>query len=104
MDFNPGWRTTVFNRSAQADTAPLSIAGLALTALIVFVTAYAAIILTNHTERVAVIWVANALLLWRVVRAPRAHWPVYFIVGYVANVAADFATGDPLVFASLLSL
>ncbi|TAL01797.1 MAG: response regulator [Rhodospirillaceae bacterium] len=81
----------------------VSLGKLAFVAAVVFTTAYVAITLTNHTQRVAVIWVANAFLLSIVTRAPRGTWAIYLLTGYLANIAADMATGDSFLFATALS-
>jgi signal transduction histidine kinase/DNA-binding response OmpR family regulator len=77
---------------------------LAFVAAIVFIACYGAIELTTRVDRVAIIWVANGYLLSAIYRAPRFQWPIYLGVGYLANVAANLATGDTFLFAALLSL
>jgi signal transduction histidine kinase/DNA-binding NarL/FixJ family response regulator len=69
----------------------------------VFTTAYIAIALTNHTERVAVIWIADAWWLWAIIRAPRRQWLSYLVVGLLATAVADVVTGTTPGFAVVLS-
>jgi len=102
MTCGEGWRSSFVTRASKFPRS-IPVGTLAFVTAVVFITAYAAITLTNHTQRVAVIWVANAFLLSVVTRAPRATWVTYLLTGYLANLAADMATGDSFGFAAALS-
>ena len=83
--------------------ASVSKLSLFLTALAVFVTAFASIEYTRQTGRVAVIWPPNAIMLTVMLRSPRQHWIPILLAGYAANVTADWLTADPFGVALLLS-
>ena len=67
---------------------------IAITAGLVFVTAWAGIVLTRESDRIATIWLANGALLGLLLTLPRPQWPSLVLTGYVANVAANVVSGD----------
>src|SRR5262245_51267185 len=97
MDADVRWRGPATQRRFRIPPHP-SLGKLAAAAAMVFITAYAAIVLTIQAERIAVIWVANALLLAVIVRAPNG-W-AYLAAGFLGNITANLATGDTLPFAA----
>jgi signal transduction histidine kinase len=71
-------------------------ATLALLAVLVFVSVLGCIELTANFDRIATIWVANAIQLAFVIKRKRADWAKILTTGYIANAAANYASGDPL--------
>jgi PAS domain S-box-containing protein len=60
----------------------------------VFLTALGGIALTQHTGRVASIWLANAMVLLVMLRRPGRTWPLWLGCGLAGNLAADLVRGD----------
>ncbi|MDE2466152.1 MAG: MASE1 domain-containing protein, partial [Alphaproteobacteria bacterium] len=86
---------------------PLSVMLLlrySLFAALVFASAYGCLWLTSFTGRVAIIWVANAIICAVMLKsARRAFWPL-MIIGVLAALAGDLAFGDAAIDAVLLTL
>ncbi|MGV8834255.1 MAG: diguanylate cyclase [Devosia sp.] len=81
-----------------------TLVGALIVSLSILVTAWAGIELTRGTGRIAVIWLANAVMLAAVLKRPRSEWPILLAMGYGANVLANLVTGDDVVTAALLSM
>src|SRR5262245_54207846 len=71
---------------------------------VVFASAWGSIELTRGMDRVAAIWVANAVLLAIILTEPRRNWPALLLLGYCANVAANLYSADGLLVAAVLSI
>ncbi|WP_186818175.1 MASE1 domain-containing protein, partial [Skermanella aerolata] len=70
---------------------------LLLISALVFAGAWAGIMITHEADRIAPIWITNAVLLTVLLRSPPHRWPLVLAVGCTANVAANIATGDSAV-------
>ena len=66
----------------------------ALLAAVCFAAAVIGIEITREAERVAAIWLSNAVILVALLRMPTRHWPVLLFTGFAANLAANIAVGD----------
>jgi signal transduction histidine kinase len=71
-------------------------------ALLVFVSVLGCIKLTAHFDRIATIWVANAIVVSFLIRHRRREWFRILGTAFVANAAANFASGDPLLNVGLI--
>lgn len=69
-------------------------AGLALLALAIAVTAWLSIDLTRVRGGVSAIWVSNGLLLGALMRVPRSSWPLPFALAFAVNVAVRVLHDD----------
>jgi PAS domain S-box-containing protein len=69
----------------------------------VFVTASASILLTRDHTEIAAVWIANALIVAALLRTPRHDWPAFIAAAYVANAAANLATGNGWIIAVFCS-
>ncbi|MGU3404929.1 ATP-binding protein [Methylobacterium brachiatum] len=61
--------------------------------------AWACTALTYETGRIASIWVANAVLVAVLLRAPRRNWMVLLAAGLAGDVAGNLVSGDPTTLA-----
>jgi diguanylate cyclase (GGDEF)-like protein/PAS domain S-box-containing protein len=78
---------------------------LVLTAVLVFATSWACIVLTAETDRVATIWLANGLLLGILLTTARSRqWAALLAAGFAGNVAANLVAGDGVEAAFGLSI
>jgi signal transduction histidine kinase len=73
-------------------------------ALLVFAFVLGCIRLTAHFDRIATIWVANAIVVSFLIRYRRREWSKILGTAFVANAAANFASGDPLLNVGLIPL
>ncbi|QRF54652.1 sensor domain-containing diguanylate cyclase (plasmid) [Rhizobium rosettiformans] len=78
-------------------------AGGAVVGICVFVTALAGIELTRGTERIAAIWISNAVLLAAVLKEERSSWIFLFPAAWLGNILANLQSGDGLLTAATLS-
>jgi integral membrane sensor domain MASE1 len=89
------------NRYGSAGGAGLECVTLGI---LVFLTAWGGIVLTQQTDRIAAIWAANAVLLSMLLGRPTRIWPSLLLSALIANIAADLVTGDELSIAVGLAL
>ena len=68
----------------------------ALTALMCFVSAYAAIYWSRQPGSVAALWYANAIAVMLLSARASRDWPVLLVATVLGNVGASLAFGDPL--------
>ena len=68
------------------------------------VLAYASIQLTRGTERIAFVWLPNALALVYLLRARVPNLPAFFAACLMGNIAANLVVGDSVVAALNLSV
>ena len=73
-------------------------------ALAIFVSAYFGIHPTRHSQRVAAIWIPNAVVLSVLLRQPQSRWPVIVIAAWFGNLAANLVAGDRLLVSALFSI
>lgn len=69
-----------------------------------FILAWAAIIITRESGRIASIWLANAVLLSIALNRQRTEWFSWLFAGFIGNLAANLTNSDPLPQALVLSL
>lgn len=86
-----------------------AIAQRLLTALLlasaVFATAWAGVLLTRYGDRIATVWLANAVVLAVLLRSPRRRWGELLASACIGNVSANVLNGDtPLQAAALTAL
>lgn len=72
-------------------------------AVAVFVFAYVGLLLTRQSQRIAAIWISNAVVLSVLLRQPRPRWATILIAAWFGNLAANLVGGDRLLVAVLLS-
>lgn len=72
-------------------------------AVAVFVFAYVGLLLTRQSQRIAAIWIPNAVVLSVLLRQPRPRWATILIAAWFGNLAANLVGGDRLLVAVLLS-
>ena len=72
-------------------------------AVAVFVFAYLGLLLTRQSQRIAAIWIPNAVVLSVLLRQPRLRWAAILIAAWGGNLAANLVGGDRLLVAVLLS-
>ena len=77
--------------------------GLFLLAILVFAGAALGIELDHQADRVASIWPPNAFLLIPMLAVARRCWSALLLAGLAGNLAADLATGDTPLTATVLS-
>ena len=70
----------------------------------VFTIACVNVLLTPQPERIAVVWVPNAVVLTVLLTRPSSAWPRDIVAGFLGNVAANLLMGNRLLVALLLSL
>ena len=70
----------------------------------VFTIACVNVLLTPQPERIAVVWLPNAVVLNVLLTLPSSAWPSRFLAGFLGNVAANLLMGNSLLIALLLSL
>ncbi len=95
---------TVSREGLGAALRPFASPALAVLALLVFGSAWAGIAFTGITGRVATIWIANAAMIVWALKGRRLDTAPVLLIGFLANLAADLASGDPLATAVSLSL
>lgn len=79
-------------------------AGVLTAALLFFCLAWLSIEFTREFSRIALLWVANGVLLSHLLTSKRSSWTRLLLACFAANVLADWTSGDGLLKASLLSL
>jgi len=67
---------------------------LALVFGLIFGSACAGLELSDYINRVSAIWIANAILVYFLLRQPRGNWPAILAAGLAGNLAADLVMGD----------
>ena len=87
----------------QTEASRPELVVVAETALAMGVLAWLAILANSAAGRVALIWPANAVLVAALLRSPVRHWPWFLLGGYMANVGANLAVGDPSFQAVMLA-
>ncbi|WP_430912069.1 PAS domain S-box protein [Methylobacterium sp. sgz302541] len=75
-----------------------------LAALLVFASAWGGIAFTRSSERIATIWIANAILLAMLLKTPTRLWPALVLGGGAGNLAANLVTADAPPIAAGLAL
>ena len=70
---------------------------------LVFALAVGAVAWTKVDGRTASVWLANAVIVGMVVRAPRSQWFALLAIAFLANFGANLANDDALLRAALLS-
>ncbi|KJB89846.1 hypothetical protein N826_14625, partial [Skermanella aerolata KACC 11604] len=88
---------------AGSGARPTSGWQLLLIGALVFAGAWAGIMITHEADRVAPIWITNAVLLAVLLRSSAHRWPLVLAVGCIANALANITTGDAAVTALGLS-
>jgi len=76
---------------------------LAIAAL-VFVSVCGGLALSDIIGRVSALWIANAVIVFFLLKHPRDDWPALLIVGLGANFCADLFMGDDFPTATALTL
>jgi signal transduction histidine kinase len=76
---------------------------LALIFGLVFVSACAGLALSDFIGRVSAIWVANAILVYFLLKHPRRDWFAVLSAGLMGNLFGDLAMGDALSTAAALT-
>jgi signal transduction histidine kinase len=71
---------------------------------LVFVSACGGLALSDLIGRVSAIWVANAIMVFYLLKQPGRAWPALLAAGLGANFAADLFMGDPVLTAAILTL
>jgi integral membrane sensor domain MASE1 len=66
---------------------------LAIAAL-VFVGVCGGLALSEFLGRVSALWIANAIIVFFLLKHPRGDWPALLIVALCANFCADLFMGD----------
>lgn len=75
----------------------------AIVGICVFATALAGIELTRGTERIAAIWISNAVLLAALLKDERSSWIFLFPAAWLGNILANLQSDDGLLTAATLS-
>jgi len=75
---------------------------LAIAAL-VFVSVCGGLALSDIIGRVSALWIANAVIVFFLLKHPRSDWPALLIVGLGANFCADLFMGDDFSTATALT-
>lgn len=70
---------------------------------LVFALAFGAVALTKLHDRTASVWLANAVVVAIVIRAPRSQWFALVAIAFLANLGANLANDDPMLRAASLS-
>src|ERR1700742_4852646 len=76
---------------------------LASVGALVFLGACGGLTLSDLIGRVSAIWVANAVLVFFLLKHSRRDWAAILSVGLGANFAADLVMGDPLATSAALT-
>jgi signal transduction histidine kinase len=84
-------------------TGPSPLLLLTIAAL-VFVSACGGLMLSDVIGRVSALWIANAILVYFLLKHPRGEWAAILAAGLVANFLADTAMGDALATSTALTL
>src|SRR5215470_2210782 len=72
-------------------------------AALVFVSVCGGLALSDVIGRVSALWLANAFIVFFLLKHPRADWPAVLIVGLGANFCADLFMGDDFTTAAALT-
>ncbi|MBU6296985.1 MAG: MASE1 domain-containing protein [Alphaproteobacteria bacterium] len=64
---------------------------------------WASIRMTQHSGRIAAIWLTNAVVLVTLFKTETKRWAQFALVAFVANVVADRLSGDSMATACVLS-
>ena len=70
---------------------------------LVFIFAFGAVALTKVDDRTSSVWLANAIIIAIVIRAPRAQWFALLAIAFCANFGANLANDDPVLRGVLLA-
>jgi signal transduction histidine kinase len=73
-------------------------------AALVFVSVCGGLALSDVIGRVSALWLANAFIVFFLLKQPRADWPAVLIAGLGANFCADLFMGDDFMTAAALTL
>ncbi len=73
-------------------------------AVLVFVSVCGGLALSDMIGRISAIWVANAVLVYFLLKHPARDWPAIFAVGATANFLADLYMGDDIFRGATLTL
>lgn len=93
------------NVSSDAATAPyISWTKLGFVALVVLLANWVSIELTQHTGRIAAIWVSNALVLTILLKIATREWPKVILVAIAASVSANLFVGDTVFTSCTLAI
>ncbi|WP_164089114.1 ATP-binding protein [Sphingorhabdus sp. YGSMI21] len=65
--------------------------------------AWGGIMLTQDEGRIAVVWLANAVLVAVILRSAKRHVPYYLAGAFLANIAANLLAGDTVLNATALA-
>ena len=71
---------------------------------IMFVLAWAAILLTRQTDHVAAVWLANAVVVAVMLRSPDRRWPELLAAAAIGNLGANLESGGGLATAVILTV
>ena len=92
--------TTISDASRQ--TGPSSLQIISAGAL-VFLSACGGLELSDVIGRVSALWIANAILVYFLLKNPRDTWPAILVAGLGGNLLADLVMGDDLLTAMMLT-
>jgi signal transduction histidine kinase len=70
---------------------------------LVFLSACGGLELSDIIGRVSALWIANAILVYFLLKHPRREWPAIMLAGLGGNFLADFIMGDGLATAAMLT-
>ncbi len=88
---------------SRRDSAPSPLL-LLLVAGLVFATACGGLALSDVIGRISAIWVANAILVFFLLKNPQRHCFAILVAGLCANFSADIIMGDTFFTATILTL
>jgi len=88
---------------ARRQIAPSSRAPLWAAAL-VFLSAAGGLGLSDVIGRVSALWIANAILVYFLLKHPRREWMLILAAGLLGNFTADLVMGDDVLTAAVLTL
>ena len=97
-----GW-IGIANAYHGRDAATFAGDHMVLPAFAIFALAWTGIALTRGNDRIAAVWLANAVALAIILRHPKAHWGALVASAWLANLSANILSGDSWWFASVLS-
>ncbi|HEY1710085.1 MAG TPA: ATP-binding protein [Rhizomicrobium sp.] len=81
-----------------------SLGMLTVIAAVIALSSYACLELTSYSQRVAAIWISNAILLAFLLKYRYRDWPSVLLAGFAGHLATDLATHDGVLGAVLLPL
>src|ERR1700733_298823 len=77
---------------------------LALVFGLIFLSACGGLALSDFIGRVSALWVANAILVYFLLKHPRRDWVAILSAGLAGNLSGDLVMGDGLATAAALTL